>query len=77
MKVITARISSKNQIVIPKDVRETLGLTPNSDVLFVLDGDRVALRPRPASFTDTLRGLHSDLWPDPDAWLEADRAAWE
>jgi len=77
MKVVTAKISSKNQVVIPKDVREALRLTANSDVLFVLDGDRVTLRHRPASFTDTLRGLHDDLWPDPDAWLEAERAAWE
>ena len=59
------------------DKNKALGLTANSDVLFILDGDRVTLRPRPASFTDTLRGLHGDLWPDPDAWLEAERSAWE
>jgi len=77
MKAIKARLSSKNQVVVPKEIREALGLTPNSDVIFLLEGDQVALRPRPASFTDTLHGLHSDLWQDADAWLEAERDTWE
>jgi len=77
MKTAKARISSKNQVVIPREVREALGLTPNSDLLFLIDGKQVILRPRPASFTDALHGLHSDLWQDADAWLEAERESWE
>jgi len=77
MRTITARISSKYQIVIPKLVREALNLQPQDMVLFLVDGDTVLLRPQPASFTETLRGLHKEIWPDPDAWLEEERASWE
>ncbi len=77
MQAIAAQISSKYQVVIPKPVRELLHLRPHDTLLFLLDGDTVILRPRPANFTDTIRGLHRELWPDPDAWLEEERAAWE
>lgn len=77
MQAITAKISSKYQVVIPKAVRESLHLQPQDTLLFLLDGDRVILLPRPASFTQAMRGLHQQLWPDPDAWLEKERSSWE
>ena len=77
MQAITAKISSKYQIVIPKPVRELLQLRPQDTLLFLLDGDTVVLRPQPASFTKATRGLHKELWPDPDAWLEEERSTWE
>ncbi len=77
MQAIVARMSAKYQIVIPKAVREALHLQPRDAVLFLLDGDIAILRPRPASFTEALRGLHQEIWPDPDAWLEEERATWE
>ncbi len=40
-------------------------------------GDQVVLRPRPSSFTQAMQGLHQEVWADPDAWLEKERAAWE
>ena len=71
-------IGSKYQVVIPRAVRETLGLEPGDTLLFVVDGDKVTLRNKPASFTAALRGLHSDLWnADPDAWLNEQRDEWE
>jgi AbrB family looped-hinge helix DNA binding protein len=76
MKTATARMSSKYQVVIPKIVRDTLRLRPQDTLLFLLDGDAVILRPRPASFTEALRGLHQGIWPDPDAWLEEERSSW-
>ena len=77
MKTIAAKVSAKYQVVIPKPVRELLQIQPQDTLLFLLDGDTVILRPRPANFTDTLRGLHRELWPDPDVWLEEERATWE
>ncbi len=77
MQAVAARLSSKYQVVIPKQIREILGLGPQDTVLFLVDGDTVILRPQPANFTEALRGLHQDLWPDPDAWLEQERASWE
>lgn len=37
------RITSKGQVTIPMDIREKLGLLPNTEVEFALDGDGVRL----------------------------------
>ena len=77
MTAITAQVSTKYQVVIPKEVRERLNIHPRDTLLFLIDGDTVILRPKPQSFTETLRGLHSHLWTDSEAWLEQERASWE
>jgi AbrB family looped-hinge helix DNA binding protein len=38
------RISSKGQVTIPQEIREQLGLLPDTEVEFVLEGDSVRLR---------------------------------
>ncbi len=77
MQVTATQVNAKYQVVIPKTVRERLGLRPQDALLFIIDGDTVSVRPRPVSLTTALRGLHADLWPDPDGSLEAGRSAWE
>ena len=77
MEAIAARVSAKYQVVIPKAVREALRIRPQDTLLFLLDGDTVILRRRPDSFTETLRGLHQEIWPDADTWLEEERSTWE
>ncbi len=77
MHTATARIGARYQVVIPKAIREALNLRPRDTLLFLVDGDMVFLRPKPASFTETLLGLHREIWPESDAWLEEERGAWE
>lgn len=38
------RITQKGQVTIPQYIREQLGLLPNTEVEFVLEGDRVYVR---------------------------------
>jgi AbrB family looped-hinge helix DNA binding protein len=38
------RITSKGQVTIPVEIREKLGLLPNSEVEFEIDGNAVRLR---------------------------------
>ena len=77
MQAVATQVSTKYQVVIPKLVREALGIHPHDSLLFVISGDTVIVRPQPASLTTALRGLHAELWPDPAAWLEEERSAWE
>ncbi len=37
---MTQRVGSKGQVVIPKELREKVGLHPGTEVSFGLDGDR-------------------------------------
>ena len=39
------RITSKGQVTIPQDIREALGLLPDTEVEFELDRDAVRVRP--------------------------------
>jgi AbrB family looped-hinge helix DNA binding protein len=38
------RITSKGQVTIPQDIRERLGLLPETEVEFEVDGEEVRLR---------------------------------
>lgn len=38
------RVTSKGQVTIPVEIRERLGLLPNSEVEFVVEGSTVRLR---------------------------------
>jgi AbrB family looped-hinge helix DNA binding protein len=70
-------LSSKGQVVIPKETRERLGLVPGTSMLLLEEGDTIILRRRPESFTDALQGLGKELWLDADALIEQERASWE
>ncbi len=42
---MTHRVGAKGQVVIPKDLRDELGIEPGDEVSFWLDGDHVAVQP--------------------------------
>lgn len=52
-----SRIGPKGQVVLPKSVRQALGVTPGDRVVFSLEGDRVVLMPVPARTAAELRGI--------------------
>jgi AbrB family looped-hinge helix DNA binding protein len=39
------RLTSKGQVTIPQEIRERLGLLPQTEVDFEIDGDAVRIRP--------------------------------
>lgn len=56
------RVTSKGQVTIPRSVRQRLGIFPQSEVEFVVDGNTVVLRAvseknsRGKRLVDSLRG---------------------
>jgi len=42
---MTYRVGPKGQVVIPKELRDELGIEPGDEVTFWRHGDHVALRP--------------------------------
>ena len=42
---MTHRVGPKGQVVIPKELRDELGIAPGDEVSFWRDGDHVAVRP--------------------------------
>ncbi len=46
------KITSKGQVTIPVEIRERLGLLPETEVDFVIDGDAVRIQRRPPRDSD-------------------------
>ncbi|HTU47547.1 MAG TPA: AbrB/MazE/SpoVT family DNA-binding domain-containing protein [Bryobacteraceae bacterium] len=67
-------LSAKNQIVIPKEAREALGLKAGDKLLVVVRGDRVIVLQKPESHRSALRGLAKS--PYPDKYLKRERESW-
>ena len=56
MKSKTVKMSNKGQIVIPKDMREDLGLSQGDDILLIAEGDVIILeKVRKENFRDLLK----------------------
>jgi len=70
-----ATVSSKNQIVIPKEAREALHAKPGDKLLVVVEGDIVYLVPRPKSHLKALGGLFKGVYPP--GYLEEERKNWK
>jgi antitoxin PrlF len=52
MAIIRARLGVKSQMVLPKRVREVLGLAPGDEFAFVISGDEVRVARAPAAGDD-------------------------
>jgi AbrB family looped-hinge helix DNA binding protein len=75
----TVTLSSKNQIVVPKSVRQKLGIGPGDRLVVQVGKEGVVLRPKPKSYTSHLRGLHQSIWKGIEAkrYVEGERNSWE
>jgi AbrB family looped-hinge helix DNA binding protein len=74
----TTKVSKKSQIVIPKEVRETAGISEGDELIIDVEGDKVILRVKPKSYTKRLRGLHKHVWKniDPKRYVKGERESW-
>jgi AbrB family looped-hinge helix DNA binding protein len=70
-----ATLSSKNQIVVPREAREALGVSPGDKLLVVVRGKTVVILPRPRSWTKALGGLAKQTYPE--GYLDKERASWD
>lgn len=57
-----ATLSAKNQIVVPREAREALGLKPGDKILVVVRGEKVLVLQRPKSHRVAMRGLARGIY---------------
>jgi AbrB family looped-hinge helix DNA binding protein len=69
-------LSSKNQIVIPKEAREALGIKPGDKVLITVHNGKVMMMERPVKYHLALEGLVPPGFYGPD-YLKQERASWK
>ena len=68
------KLSSKNQIVVPREAREALGIRPGARLRVVVRGDLVILLRKPAKYADAIAGMGTGLYGA--AYLDDERASW-
>lgn len=71
-------LSSKHQIVIPKEARDVLHLKPGRKLLVHVEADTIIMVPEPDDYVKALEGLHKDVWEgvDTDEYLRRERESW-
>jgi AbrB family looped-hinge helix DNA binding protein len=70
-----ATLSSKNQVVIPKEVRDAIGVKAGDKLIIVVqDGCAIIMR-RPKSIAKALHGSMRDVYPED--YLRKERESWD
>ena len=70
-----ATLSSKNQIVIPKEAREALGIKSGDKMVIVVRGKTVIVLQKPDARHPAIRGLAKS--PYGPRYLEKERQSWD
>jgi AbrB family looped-hinge helix DNA binding protein len=70
-----ATLSSKNQIVIPRQAREALRVKAGDKLLVVVRGERVIVLKKPEVHHDAMQGLGAGVYPK--GYLRKERKSWD
>ena len=68
------KLSSKNQIVLPKEARTAMQVKAGDRVLVVVKGKVTILMPKPKSYMQALAGIGKGMYPKNH--LKRERRAW-
>lgn len=72
MKVV--KLSSKNQIVLPKEAREAMHLKPHDELLVVVKDNITIIIPKPKSYLNALSGAGKGIYEKD--YLKKERSSW-
>jgi len=77
--VLSVKVSTKHQIVVPSEARRRLGIEAGDRLDVELTDDAVVLRRAPDRPSDRLRGLGKELWGgvDPVEYVRDLRRQWD
>ena len=70
-----ATLSTKNQIVIPREAREALQVKAGDKLLVVVRGERVIVLQKPKSHHAAIRGLARGVYSS--THLQKERRSWD
>lgn len=70
----TIRLSSKNQIVLPREAREAMGLKGRDELLVVIKDNLTVIMLKPKSHRAMLAGLGKGIYGR--GYLKKERSSW-
>ncbi len=80
MSSTVVKLGSRNQMVLPKEARDALGIEAGGRVLVIVEGESVRLLPEPVDWADYIYGLGEEVWErlgGGERHVSEERAAWE
>lgn len=69
------KLSTKNQIVIPRDIRHALGVKAGDRLLVVARGNTVILLRKPKRYSKAIAGMGKELYDS--NYLTQERESWQ
>ena len=74
-----AKVGERGQVVIPKPIREALGIRPGDRLIVEIAAGGVLMYRQPDSYTKALRGLYKESWAGVEvaAYIEKEREEWD
>ena len=77
--MVSVKVSTKHQIVVPSEARRALGIQAGDRLSVEITPDAVILRPRTRKAGARLRGLGKDAWVgvDPVEYVRRLRQDWD
>ena len=70
----TVKLSSKNQIVLPREAREAMHLKGKDELLVVVKGGVTVIMPKPEKYSIALSGSAKGI--DKKDYLKKERRSW-
>lgn len=68
------KLSSKNQLVLPREAREAMGVKGGDELLVVVKDGLTLVMPKPKRYAQALRGLAAGAYPR--GYLKRERRTW-
>lgn len=75
----TVKVSSKYQIVIPREARKNLNLKEGDELIVKADQEKIIIYPQPKSYAKYSLGLGKETWKDLEAteYIKKERDTWK
>jgi AbrB family looped-hinge helix DNA binding protein len=76
---IAIKLGNRSQLIIPKRIRDKLGIGPGKEVILEVHDSAIMVRARPDNYTKYMSGLGKDVWggTEPTEYVRKERDAWE
>ena len=73
------KVGKRYQIVIPKKIREQLGVKIEDKLVVSVRNGWIVIQPRPQRYSEYMQGLGKDVWKGIEAteYVRKEREAWE
>lgn len=77
--VTTVKVSKRHQIAVPALARQLLNIKSGDRLLVDIQDGVMVLMPEPENYTESMAGLHKEIWAGVDAqdYVDEERKAWD